>query len=386
VKGRVIIGNGGAEYGVRGYVTAYDAETGDEVWRFHTVPGNPADGFESVALEVAATTWSGDWWELGGGGTVWDAIAYDPELDLLFVGTGNGSPWSREHRSEGVGDNLYLSSILALDPDDGELVWHYQTTPGDDWDYTATQHIMLADLVIDGIERPVLMQAPKNGFFYVLDRRTGELISAEPYAHTTWATRIDLATGRPVETPQARYDEVGAYISPGPLGAHNWEPMSFNPATGLVYLPGQNSQYFYRRNPDFSPVPGRFNLGTGGGGPRTVETPPAPTPPGYVVAWDPVENRERWRVPLEAGRNAGTLTTAGNLLFTGRADGWFDAYDATTGERLWEYEVAPGLASPVTYELDGRQYVTILAGQGGTGGGPAGRVWTFRLDGTAPRP
>ncbi len=385
VKGNVIIGNGGAEYGVRGFITAYDAESGEEAWRLYTVPGNPEDGFESVALEVAASSWVGDWWALGGGGTVWDAMAYDPELDLLYIGTGNGSPWSREIRSAGEGDNLYLSSIIAVDPDDGSYVWHYQTTPGDDWDYTATQPIMLADIVIDGVERQVLMQAPKNGFFYVIDRRTGRLISAEPYAYTTWATRIDLETGRPVETPIARYDEVGAWISPGPIGAHNWEPMSYNPGTGLVYVPGQNNQSFYRRNIDFEVVRGRFNTGTGGSAPRTIEAPSIPASPGYLVAWDPAANAERWRIPYETRRNAGTLTTAGNLLFTGEAGGVFYAYDATTGRELWRYDLPAGLGSPMTYEMDGRQYVTILAGRQESGES-AGRVWTFALDGNAPRP
>lgn len=384
VKGNVIIGNGGAEYGVRGYVSAYDAETGELAWRFYTVPGNPADGFESPAMEMAAETWAGEWWELGGGGTVWDGLAYDPELDLLYVGTGNGSPWSREHRSAGEGDNLFLASILALDPDDGTLVWHYQTVPGDDWDYTAVQNLILADLTIDGLERPVIMQAPKNGFFYVLDRRTGELVSADAIAHVTWASGVDPESGRPLETPEARYDEVGTWLAPGPRGAHNWYPMSWNPRTGLVYLPGQNNQYFYRRNTGFEPVPGRFNTGTGGSRPRDVEPPADPEPAGFLLAWDPVEREERWRIPFDVDRNGGTLTTAGNLVFHGHEDGWFYAYDATTGERLWESRTAPGPGAVVTYELDGRQYVTTMAGLGGDG--PPGRVWTYVLDGDAPAP
>ncbi|MDQ3439188.1 MAG: PQQ-dependent dehydrogenase, methanol/ethanol family, partial [Planctomycetota bacterium] len=199
VKNTVIIGNGGGEYGVRGYVSAYDLESGRLVWRFYTVPGDPAQGFESPAMERAAKTWTGEWWKLGGGGTVWDSLSYDPELDLVYVGTGNGSPWSQRLRSPGGGDNLYLSSILALRPDTGELVWHYQTTPGETWDYTATQHMILAELTVGGRVRKVLMQAPKNGFFYVLDRATGELISAAPYTDVTWATGIDMKTGRPIE-------------------------------------------------------------------------------------------------------------------------------------------------------------------------------------------
>jgi quinohemoprotein ethanol dehydrogenase len=386
VGGKVIIGNGGAEYhGVRGYLSAYDPDTGELIWRTYTVPGNPELGFESPAMERAAETWAGEWWIAGGGGTVWDSFAYDPEANLLYAGVGNGSPWSREHRSAGVGDNLYLASILALNPDNGEIVWHYQTVPGDDWDYTATQHIMLADLTIEGRERRVLMQAPKNGFFYVIDRLTGELISAEPFAHVTWATHVDMATGRPVETPIARYDTIGAYISPGPRGAHNWEPMSWNPSAGLVYIPGQNTVSFYRRNPDYEPRPGQFSTGIGGDRPRTVEAPEPPTPTAFLVAWDPVAQRERWRIPYTSSRNGGTLSTAGDLLFSGRYDGYFLAHDAHTGEPIWEFELAPGLASPVTYMLEGRQFLTVLAGPGGPMG-PAARVYTFVLDGQAPAP
>lgn len=385
VKGNVVIGNSGAEYGVRGYVSAYDAESGELQWRFHTVPGDPANGFESEVMAWAAGTWAGEWWKLGGGGTVWDGMAYDPEADILYVGTGNGAPWSREHRSAGQGDNLFLASILALDPDDGDLYWHYQTVPGDDWDYTATQNIVLAELTVDGEERPVLMQAPKNGFFYVLDRLTGELISAEPFTHVTWAERIDMETGRPVETPEARYDERGAWLAPGPGGAHNWRPMSWNPDTGLVYIPGRNDHHFYRRNPYFSPVPGRFNTGLGGDRPREVEEPPAPEPPGFLLAWDPVAGEERWRIPYDQGRNGGTLTTAGGLVFTGTATGRFLAYDARTGEELFEEELAPGIGTPMTYELGGRQYVTVMAGQGESQGAE-GRIWTFVLDGSAPMP
>jgi PQQ-dependent dehydrogenase (methanol/ethanol family) len=207
VKDKVVIGNGGAELGVRGYVTAYDAGTGKQAWRFFIVPGDPSKPFEHPEMEAAAKTWTGEWWKVGGGGTAWDSMAYDPELDLLYVGTGNGAPWTRVARSPGGGDNLYLSSILAIRPDTGELAWHYQTTPGDNWDYTAVQHMILADLEIGGKPRKVIMQAPKNGFFYVLDRATGELLSAEKYVATNWASKVDLATGRPVETAQSDYAE-----------------------------------------------------------------------------------------------------------------------------------------------------------------------------------
>ena len=247
VKGKVIIGNGGAEYGVRGFFSAYDAETGKMAWRFYTVPGDPAQPYEHPELAAAAKTWKGDqYWKLGGGGTVWDSMAYDPELDLLYIGTGNGSPWNREIRSPGGGDNLYLSSILALRPDSGKLLWHYQTTPGEAWDFTATQQITLATLELDGKPRKVLMQAPKNGFFYVLDRATGELLSAEKFGKVTWAEKVDLATGRPVEVPGARYEKEQVVMWPSPFGAHNWHSMSFNPQTGLMYIPYQEIPGVYR--------------------------------------------------------------------------------------------------------------------------------------------
>jgi quinohemoprotein ethanol dehydrogenase len=392
VKGKVIIGNGGSEFGVRGYFSAYDAATGALVWRFYTVPGNPSKPFESSALKVAAATWKGKWWKYGGGGTVWDSFAYDPELDLLYAGTGNGSPWDRNIRSPGGGDNLYLSSILALRPDTGELVWHYQTTPGDSWDFTATQHMILADLEIGLQKRKVLMQAPKNGFFYVLDRETGELISAEKYVTVTWAEKIDKKTGRPVEYPNARYSGSPAQLQPGPLGGHNWQPMSFNPQTGLVYIPAQESPFVYHQDIRFQYRPGQWNSGMDF---SIFKDPPPGLPPGHLLAWDPVAQKERWRAQYQAIWNGGTLTTAGNLVFQGTSDGRFVAYSADKGEKLWEAKVGTGIiASPITYEIDGKQYVSILVGWGGvfalTGGnatgmppGP-GRLLTFALNGKAP--
>jgi PQQ-dependent dehydrogenase (methanol/ethanol family) len=384
--GNVIIGNGGAEYGIRGFVTAYDAETGVQAWRTYTVPGNPADGFESEAMRVAAESWTGEWWVVGGGGSVWDAFAYDPEANLLYVGTGNGAPWSRDIRSPGGGDNLYLSSILALNADDGELVWHYQTTPGDDWDYTATQPLMLLDLTIDGRDRKVIVQAPKNGFFFVIDRLTGEFISGEPYADdVTWASGIDQMSGRPIETPQARYgtNRQGAWLSPGPTGAHNWRPMAWNPETGLVYLPAQNTQSYYEMVTDFEYTLGQWNTGTtirGGGSRVRPDRPELTGPRTMLVARDPVTNTEVWRAPSQGG-NGGTLSTGGNLVFRGSGNRLV-AHDASTGEELWSTEVGGGTATPMTYELDGVQYLSI--GGGSTREGP--RMWTFVLDGTAERP
>lgn len=397
VKGKVLIGNGGAEFGVRGYITAYDAETGRQSWRFYTVPGDPSKPFENRQMAEAAQTWNGEWWKMGGGGTVWDSMAYDPQLDLLYIGTGNGSPWNQQIRSPKGGDNLFLSSIIALRPDSGRYVWHYQTTPGDSWDYTATQHIILADLTIKGARRKVLLQAPKNGFFYVLDRTNGKLISAEPYADITWATKVDMATGRPVESPTARYKTNYSLQKPGPLGAHNWMPMSFNPQTGLVYIPAQDIPGFYSTDPGFKFRNGLWNLGVDFG--PVLRDPPNPNelPGGSLLAWDPVRQKEAWRVPYRMMWNGGTLTTAGNLVFQGTSDGRFIAYSADKGAKLWEINIGQGIiGSPVTYQVEGVQYVSIMAGWGGAFaliGGYAnvadinvvnvGRVLTFRLGGNA---
>src|SRR5262249_30262937 len=349
VKGKVLIGNGGAELGVRGYISAYDAESGKMSWRFYTVPGDPSKPFESSAMEKAAKSWKGEWWKIGGGGTVWDSLAYDAELDLLYVGTGNGSPWNQHLRSPGGGDNLYLSSILALRPVTGELVWDYQTTPGEQWDYTATQHMILADLTIEGRRRKVLMQAPKNGFFYVLDRATGELISAEAYVTVTWAKGVDKKTGRPIENPGVRYPAEPAQIQPGPLGGHNWQPMSFNPQTGLVYIPAQETLFVYMQDRRFTYRPDRWNLGVDF---SIFTDPPSELPPGHLLAWDPVAQKERWRVQYPVMWNGGTLTTGGNLVFQGTADGRFVAYSADRGKKLWEEVLHTGvIASPITYEI-----------------------------------
>jgi quinohemoprotein ethanol dehydrogenase len=394
LEGKVIIGNGGAEYGVRGYVSAYDARSGALIWRTYTVPGDPSRPFESEALEHAASTWSGEWWRAGGGGTVWDSMAYDPELRLLYVGTGNGSPWVRELRSPGGGDNLYLSSILALRPDDGSLVWHYQTTPGDNWDFTATQHMILAELEIGGAPRRVLMQAPKNGFFFVLDRETGELISAEPYVTVTWASGVD-ASGRPIEVSGQAYENGLAFVMPTFFGGHNWHPMSFNPITGLVYIPAQEIVGAYRREEDFALVEGEFNAGTDL---NVFAAFPPEVASGHLLAWDPVRQREAWRVPYGLPWNGGTLTTAGNLVFQGTADGRFVAYRADNGRTLWVAHTGTGvIAAPMTYELDGTQYVSVMAGWGGAFGliggtaalgvakGP-GKLLTFALPESAPTP
>ncbi len=375
VKDFVFIGNGGAEFGVRGYITAYHAQTGEQAWRFYTVPGNPAEPFEHSELERAAKTWTGKWWEVGGGGTAWDAMAYDPDLDLLYVGTGNGSPWTRYARSPGGGDNLYLSSILALRPATGNLVWHYQVNPGDNWDYTATQPIILADLEIEGELRKVLMQAPKNGFFYVLDRETGGLISARPYVSVNWASKIDPKTGRPVETEIANYEKEARKISPAPQGAHSWHPMAFSPETGLVYVPARELQAWFINDPKFPGArPGEWALGTDVDRviDKTLDSPPEPS--GFILGWDPIAQREVWRVEHEDFWNGGVLATAGGLVFSGTGAGRIAAYDAENGRTLWEVHSQTGvIAAPVSYEIDDEQYIAVAAGFGG-GVIAAGRV------------
>jgi quinohemoprotein ethanol dehydrogenase len=368
---RIIIGNGGAEYGVRGYVSAYDPDTGEQLWRFYTVPGNPADGHEDATQARAASTWTGEWWTQGGGGTAWDSFAYDPELNLVYIGTGNGSPWSRAIRSPGGGDNLFLASIVAVHADTGIYAWHYQTTPGDTWDYTAVQHMILAELEIDGVERKVIMQAPKNGFFYVLDRKTGKLLSAENIMPVNWATHIDLETGRPVETDDARYDETLAAkkISPGPGGAHNWQPMAYNRNTGLVYIPAKQEPSVYKLDENYEIKPIGMNLGVNFWDPpgEIIELAPefGAEFQGSLLAWDPVAQKEVWRVPHTAFENGGVLTTAGNLVFQGNADEEIVAYDAETGARLWSAPTQTGvLAPPITYSIDGEQYIAVVAGWG----------------------
>jgi alcohol dehydrogenase (cytochrome c)/quinohemoprotein ethanol dehydrogenase len=402
INGKVIIGNGGGEMGVRGFVTAYDAETGKQVWRFYTVPGDPGQPFESKALEMAAKTWSGQWWKYGGGGTVWDSMAYDPELGLLYIGVGNGSPWNHQIRSDGKGDNLFLSSIVALKAETGEYVWHFQSTPAESWDYTATQHIILADLTIDGKKRKALMQAPKNGFFYVVDRTNGEFIQAKNYVNVTWTTGLDPKTGRPEMIPEARYLREPAMVSPGPLGAHNWYPMSFNPQTGLVYFPILETSSRYEHDTKFEFRERSWNTGITRTGAKpnegTVSASAKSTGGAALLAWDPVNQREAWRVKYERAGNGGTLSTASNLLFQGSVDGYLNAYDANNGERLWTFPTQNAvMGGPSTFELDGEQYIATLAGIGGVamGGGLGGgnnqrsefgRVVVFKLGGTAKLP
>lgn len=400
--GKIIVGHGGADAAsTRGYVTAYDAESGKQLWRFWTVPGDPAKGFENDAMRMAAQTWAGDWWVHGGGGTVWNAITYDEALNQIYLGTGNGAPWNHKIRSAGKGDNLFLSSIVALDANTGEYRWHYQTNPGESWDYNAAMNMQVAELPIDGKPRKVLLTAPKNGFLYVLDRTNGRMISAKPYVKVTWATGIDTQTGRPIEAPGVRYENGESFeLAPSPMGAHTWLPMAFNPLNNLVYIPAiELSTTFndrgikregWRRAPD-----NILDVGAAADFPLTE------TGSSALVAWDPITQQQRWRIPTPGYWNGGVLTTAGDLVFQGHIDGTFNAYAAGTGKLLWSFDAkSPVLAPPITYTVNGRQHVTVLTGMGTSGSylGPllerfnlnpatqARRVLTFVVGGAAQLP
>lgn len=401
--GKVIIGNSGAEGAARGYVTTYDADTGKQLWRFYTVPGDPAKPQADKAMDMAAKTWTGEWWKRGGGGTVWDSIVYDAELDLVYIGVGNGGPWPQKYRSPGGGDNLFLSSIVALNAKTGEYVWHYQTTPGEQWDYTATQSMILADLKIEGKLRKVLMQAPKNGFFYVLDRATGKLISAEPYVAMNWATGIDKATGRPIMNPEANYGVVPVIVTPGPAGGHNWHPMAYSPQTGLAYFPVTEMYMAFSINPDFKQTPGNMSqLGISTTGydltRKAAADFAAKNNKYWLTAWDPVAQKERWRVPYPLRGSGGILATGGNLVFQGTVHGTLAAYRADTGEKVWDMPVQQvPIAAPISYMVDGVQYIAVNAGWGGGLGHAASakalgfplatpRLLVFKLGGTATLP
>jgi quinohemoprotein ethanol dehydrogenase len=381
MKGKVLIGNAGAEFApYRGYLAAFDVNNGKELWRFYTVPGNPSKPFENKAMEAAAKTWSGEFWKYGGGGSIWDGMAYDPEEELVYVGTGNGLPWPQEVRQgKEIGtkrlDNLYIASILAIDVDTGQLKWHYQCTPGDEWDYDAIQHLMLADIRINGRERKVIMQVNKNGYFYVLDRVTGQFISAEPVAPVSWASGIDPKTGRPRINPDAYYSsERGVTVAP--LQAHNTAQMAFNPATGLVYVPMAAAGAFsFTAVSDFQIVPGVQTLGLRGFGERGP-APPMSVPQAYgpvrpgqrgiLSAWDPATQKERWFAPVGGQSGGGALSTAGNLVFQVTPQGRLMAYTADKGEKLLDIATGQttGMGPPMTYLLDGKQYIALMGGMG----------------------
>lgn len=402
---KVIIGHGGADNGTRGYVTAYYTATGKQAWRFYTVPGNPANGFEDQTQAMAAKTWGGEWWRWGGGGTVWNAITYDPDFNRIYIGTGNSANYNPDDRSPGGGDNLFLDSIVALDADTGRYIWHYQVNPREAWDYKATADIVLADLMIGGKKHKVLMQAPTNGFFYVIDRADGKLLSAEKLGKVTWAERIDLQTGRPVEAPNIRYEKGAVDFWPSSLGMHSWQAMSYSPKTGLVYVPTMQLGGHFESTPqDLAEAQGMmigsrrywFPIGASMGA-ILLDSDDGT---GSLVAWDPVAQKKRWEVKYKNIWNGGTLATNGDLVFQGGADGWLRSFDARNGRELWKFYASNGiLGPPITYRVAGQQYLTVLVGYGGIA--PAGgsitdagwrygkhlpRVLTFKLDGKAKLP
>jgi len=421
--GKIIIGVSGGEYAVRGFFSAYDVNTGKMAWRFYTVPGDPSKPFEHPDLEAAAKTWSKEWWKLGGGAGVWNGMAYDSDNDIVYVGTGQPGPWTDFHR--GDGDNLYSNSIVAVRGETGKLVWYYQEVPGDNWDYDSIADLMLLDLRINNRNRQVIIHAPKSGFFYMLDRKTGEFISAEPITKISWATGIEPKTGKPIVNPAARYRLQAVTVHPGPSGGHVWQPWTYSPLTGLVYFPGAfGGSSGYRADPNFVPQStdvgptgrGRMNMGYqgGGGGGRgrgaatptdlppdvanaqaggapaapAPAAPPAPLPtigpdsPGgsqnVLYAWDPVTQKERWRaVGGGAGPFAGgSLATAGNLVFSS-VNNRLHAYNATTGERILDLDLRMNqMGPPISIMLDGKQYIVVTgapaAGGGGRGAGAGG--------------
>lgn len=406
--GKVFVGNGGTELGpTRGYVTAYDAETGKQLWRFYIVPGNPTNGFEDEAQEMAAKTWNGKWWEHGGGGNTWNGFTYDKEFNQLIFGTGNGSPWNRKIRSPGGGDNLFLSSVVALDANTGKYKWHIQTAPGESWDYTSCMDIILADLKIDGKNVKAALHAPKNGFFYVIDRSNGKVLSAEKFADANWSTKFDLEKQTHIISENAFFDNGEENIYPSAFGAHTWHAMSFNPELGLVFIPTNHLGNTFKdegKKTDTSWRGEKHKLGLGLSGWKLTKDPHETR--GSLQAWDPVKNKRVWQINQKSAWGAGTLTTAGNLLFQGTPDGKFTAYDAKDGKVLWEYDAGLGIsAPPITYKLDGKQMVSLLIGPGGAlasnfgGPGELGfenfgwkyglqtrRLITFSLDGKADVP
>ncbi|MCB2047033.1 MAG: PQQ-binding-like beta-propeller repeat protein [Novosphingobium sp.] len=405
--GKVIVGHGGADFTpLRAYVTAYDAASGKRLWRFYTVPGEEPNAGGAKADGLMKASWPGGWTNpdgsrRGGGGTAWNAFSYDPDLDLIYIGVGNGFPYNQSVRSPAGGDNLFLSSIVAVRARTGKYVWHYQVCPAEQWDCTATQDMSLATLEIGGKPRKVLIQAPKNGFVYVLDRASGELLSTGQYADkVTWAERIDEKTGRPVENPGLRYHgKPGQFeLWPGVRGAHSWLPQSFSPRTGLVYIPViEGASLIGDEGLDLDNLPPA--LGSG------VVMDPDPERPearkSFLKAWDPVTQKERWRVELPGNWPGGVLSTAGDLVFQGRLDGYLVAYDARDGKELWRFATgAPVVAPPISYRVGETQYVTVLTGNGAGGGGlfSSGnskvladyfmprRVLTFALAGKAKLP
>nr|WP_184081279.1 PQQ-dependent dehydrogenase, methanol/ethanol family [Sphingobium subterraneum] len=423
--GNVVIGNGGSEFGVRGYTSAFDEDTGKLSWRFYSVPGADAPAPDDKAMQLAKPTWFGDRYpKFGGGGTVWDSLAYDPDLGLLYIGVGNGSIHSRKLRSEGKGDNLFLSSIVAVNAKTGKYVWHFQTTPGDEWDFTATQNMILADMKIDGKDRKVIMQAPKNGYFFTLDRVTGQFISGNNFVPVNWSKGLDK-NGRPIVDDEAARYEDGKLklVTPSIYGGHSWQPMSYSPKTGLVYIPAIiTAWYFQQVNEEDYPKAGVFGaykfgyIGAAGVPPKPGDSAPKATDipnlalaadekklreswTGKLIAWDPIKQKAVWTQDYITISNGGTLATGGDLVFQGTADGRFVAYRATDGKKLWQTEANTGvMAGPISYRVKGEQYVAVAAGWGGafplfsgvlsnlSGSQPDARILVYKLGGTAKLP
>jgi quinohemoprotein ethanol dehydrogenase len=393
-KGKVYVGGSGGEYGARGWLAAYDAETGKELWRFWTVPGDPSKPYENEHLRVAAATWRTDrrYWEQGGGGTVWDAAIYDPVTDLLYFGTGNGTPWNRVMRDPDDGDNLFTASVIAVKPDTGEYVWHYQETPGDSWDYDAVSPMMTADLNFDGTQRHVILHPSKNGLMYVLDAATGQLLSGDAFTGVTWADGVDLATGRPIEVPGARYETEPFNIGPGAPGGHTWHPNAFSPKTGLIYIPTwENYSAMSPQKMPANGIPPLVAVGSRDIDRATLKPHNKQANDGWLQAWDPVARKVVWESPRGARATSGVLATAGDVVFMGNSNGnQLAAYHAGNGTQLWNYDTQSAVyAAPITYELDGEQY--IAASVGGTSPGnyyaPSyGRMLVFKVGGTTQLP
>ena len=415
----VVIGNGGAEFDSRGYVSAYDLDTGHLAWRFYTVPGDPTKPYESKALEMAAKTWDAKRdFTRGDGGNAWDAIAYDPKTNLVYFGTSNGAPWNSVYRSPSGGDNLFIASILAVKADTGEYAWHYQETPGERWDYDATPPIMLATLKINGADRDVLMQASKNGFFYILDRATGELLAADKFVDANWASHVDLKTGRPAENPAADYTKGKAVIVfPSGVGGHNFNPMSLSARTGLVYIPAVHSGMALVQVPPTPRLQERMSSGVQIAFATQLLAPPETLPPalrpvtspsylktvpslnmyGSLKAWDPIAHKVVWEHKYATFMDhGGVLSTAGGIVIQGSIDGKLRVFNDETGSVIEEIDTgSPLIAAPMTYTVNGVQYVAILAGSGGGGWniwmagnvaaerGNDNRILAFRLDGGA---
>jgi len=389
--GKIFIGQGSSESRRRrGYVTAYDADTGELAWRFYLVPGDPSKPFEHPAMELAAQTWGGEWWKFGGGGTAWNSLVYDEEFNSLYIGVGNGAPWPRAIRSPGGGDDLFLSAIVSVNVETGRMNWYYQTTPGDNWDYSSAMDMTLTEMEVDGVVRKVLLQAPKNGFFYVLDRTDGTLLRAHPYTEgINWATHIDMETGRPVENPEARYEENGYWMLPANAGAHNWEPQSWDQTLGVMYFYYHDYPNFYSLDEAFVKTgvykirPRGLSLGIGEGEYRRAleaKAGPRPETKGYITAFDPLTGEHRWRHQLDTAFNGGVLATTTGLVFQGEGNGRFTARDTATGEPIWSYETSGRFSSSlISYMIDDVQYVATVVS--GNNYDLRGSVLVFRLGG-----